>query len=261
MRAYLRGVGIFAAGLNGWNAAAAVLAGEKPYEFSESNLPSPEILPPAERRRAASTVRCALAVAHEAMSMSGIAPDSVASVFASSGGDGDTLHQICEALALPERAVSPTRFHNSVHNAAAGYWSIATRSHTASTSVCAYDASFAAGLLEAMSLVATEKKHVLLVAYDCPYPQPLRALRPVRESFAAAFVLSPEPGALPLACWDVSLAEGAAPAPHDVPEALSANPAARALPLLAALAKNEERGIELEYLEGQHVCVKCKPGR
>src|SRR5688500_12244464 len=72
MRAYLRGVGIFAAGLNGWNAAEAVLAGEKPYEFAESSLPSPEILPPAERRRAASTVHCALAVAHEAISMSGI---------------------------------------------------------------------------------------------------------------------------------------------------------------------------------------------
>ena len=35
--------------------------------------------------------------------------------------DCDNVHAICESLATPERQVSPTRFHNSVHNAAAGW--------------------------------------------------------------------------------------------------------------------------------------------
>ena len=42
--------------------------------------------------------------------------------------NGQVIHEICEALATDEREVSPTRFHNSVHNASAGYWGIATRS-------------------------------------------------------------------------------------------------------------------------------------
>ena len=48
-----------------------------------------------------------------------------------------------------ERELSPTRFHNSVHNAPAGYWSIATQSREPSTSLCRDDESFQAALLEA----------------------------------------------------------------------------------------------------------------
>ena len=75
---------------------------------------------------------------------------------------GDITHQICEALARPEREVSPTSFHNSVHNAPAGYWSIATGSRLASTSICAYDVSFAAGLLEAAAYATVEHQPVML---------------------------------------------------------------------------------------------------
>ena len=60
-------------------------------------------------------------------------------------------HEICQALALAAREVSPTRFANSVHNAAAGYWSIATGSMMESNVLCAFDASFVAGLLDAMT--------------------------------------------------------------------------------------------------------------
>jgi hypothetical protein len=99
----------------------------------------------------------------------------LASVFASSGGDGQILHELLEALASAERQVSPTRFHNSVHNAPAGYWSIALRSHAPSTSLCCYDWSFAAGLLEAGAQCVTDGVSVLLVSYELPYPEPLHA--------------------------------------------------------------------------------------
>src|SRR5690606_40428753 len=69
-----------------------------------------------------------------------------AAVFASSGGDYPIIDQICKALCEPERLVSPTQFHNSVHNSAAGYWSIATGSRAPSTSISAFDDTFAAGL-------------------------------------------------------------------------------------------------------------------
>jgi hypothetical protein len=47
-----------------------------------------------------------------------------ASVFTSSGGDGDVIHHICETLTQPGREVLLTRFHNSVHNAPAGYYQL-----------------------------------------------------------------------------------------------------------------------------------------
>src|SRR5688572_11813713 len=135
MKAYVQGAGVLAPGLESFHAAREILAGSRPYALAPMTAPAPEILPAVERRRAAESVRYALSAAQEALAMSGISTRDTASVFASSGGDGHTLHQICEALAGPERAVSPTRFHNSVHNAAAGYWSIATGCRAASSSL------------------------------------------------------------------------------------------------------------------------------
>ena len=51
---------------------------------------------------------------------------TLATVFSASGADGHNCHALCEQLATDDRQLSPTRFHNSVHNAAAGYWSVAT---------------------------------------------------------------------------------------------------------------------------------------
>ena len=159
--------------------------------------PVPDILPATERRRSSTAVRLAIAVAQEALQTGGLRGDQVATIFASSDGDGEVTHQICEALATPEREVSPTSFHNSVHNAPAGYWSIATGSRLPSTSICAYDLSFAAGLLEAVAHTTVEHQSVLLVASDLPFPAPLHALRPVEHSFAAAFLLTPAAGRAP----------------------------------------------------------------
>src|SRR6202034_3951784 len=104
------------------------------------------LLPPAGRRSSGRVVKVALAVALEATSRAGANPAHLPSVFSSSGSDGHICHEICHALALATREVSPTRFSNSVHNVAAGYWSIATGSMTESDVRCAFDASFVAGM-------------------------------------------------------------------------------------------------------------------
>ena len=88
--------------------------------------------------------------------------------------------------------MSPTQFHNSVHNAPGGYWSIALATRAPSTSLCAVEASFAAGLLEACAQAVAERRDVLLIAYDVPYPEPLASLWTVAEPFAVAMVLSNE---------------------------------------------------------------------
>src|SRR5215813_2445524 len=140
----IEGIGLLGPGLADWTAFLAVLEGRAPYIRQPTALPAPQGLPPAERRRTGRVVKLALAVGLEATSRAGLDPASLPAVFASSGGDGHNCHEICQALSLEERLISPTRFHNSVHNAAAGYWSIATGSQIASNAICAFDASFAA---------------------------------------------------------------------------------------------------------------------
>jgi hypothetical protein len=223
LTANIEGIGLMGPGLDGGN-VVAVLTGRSPYVRQPTVVPIPEGLPPAERRRLGLVVKLALNVGLQAILNAGVDADALPAVFASSGGDGQNCHEICQGLANDERLISPTRFHNSVHNAAAGYWSIATRSKAASNALCAFDWSFTAGLLEAVTQVVADQTRVLLVAYDAPYPQPLFAKRPIPEAFGVAFVLAPlrdgVPGAAPkMFRVDASARDGtmgAVPgAPHD----------------------------------------------
>jgi beta-ketoacyl synthase-like protein len=263
MRGYVEGVGLLGPGLPGWEASRAVLAGRAPCVPAPPAVPASELLPPAERRRTGLPVKLALAVGREAFVNAGRDAAATATVFTASCGDGQNLHDMCESLAGPEREVSPTRFHNSVHNAAAGYWGIATRSREASTSLCAYDASFSAGLLEAMALLAMERTPVALLAYDQPYPEPLHRARPIGGVLAAALVLAPERTPRAFAAIDVSLLQEPAPASTladgELERARITIPSARGLPLLAALARGDETTVVLEYLDGGALRVVVRP--
>jgi hypothetical protein len=184
---------------------------------------------------------------------SGLDPRGLPAVFASSGADGETIAAILTALTAPGREVSPTRFHNSVHNAPSGYWGIAVQSREAVTSVSCHDASFAAGLLEAAVQVVTGGRAALLVAYDLPYPKPLSDARRIDASFGVALVLSPAPPDQALGTLELRIAASADPtACQDAGlEALRCgNPAARALPLLAMLTARQCGSVLLELPHG-----------
>ena len=167
------------------------------------------------------------------------------------------MHNICDTLNTREREVSPTRFHNSVHNAPAGYWSIAAGSSRSSASVCGYDATFGVGLLEAALMVAAERVPVLLVAYEVPYPPPLLAVRCVKEPFAVALLLLPEGPAAGSACLRIDLVPGAAATrlPEAMREHLDDNAAAQAVPLLAGLARPGPQPVQVRYLDDTHLAV------
>lgn len=260
LTADIEGIGLLGPGLEGWTGSAAILEGRSPYVAQPTVLPVPDGLPPAERRRLGRVVKLALGVGLEATSNAGVDPVSLPSVFASSGGDGHNCHEICQALAQEERLISPTRFHNSVHNAAAGYWSIATGSTAASNALCAFDASFAAGLLEAVTQVVVDRTRVLLIAYDAQYPPPLFAKRPIPEAFGVAMVLRPattgSPGRLTLSFSDAP----ATPMSDEALESLRASiPAARSLPLLYQLAVNKPAVVYIDYLDGRCLAVEVVP--
>lgn len=164
---------------------------------------------------------------------------------------------------MPGHEVSPTRFHNSVHNASAGYWGIATRCHEPSTSLGAYDASFAAGLIEAATQAIVDPRIVLLIAYDTPYPEPINAVRPIRASVGVGMLLSPERSARSLCELDIALVANSVSAtklPQPDLEAIRAGvPAGRALPLLAAIAAKSMATIVLDYMGANALQIQMSP--
>ncbi|WP_432260780.1 beta-ketoacyl synthase chain length factor [Cupriavidus sp. TMH.W2] len=248
---FIESIGLLGPGLAGWQQASEVLAGRAPYAHAPTDLPLPAGLPPAERRRTGPTVRLALDVGQQAVAGSDCDAAQLPTIFTSSSSDGHNFHAICEALAQADPLMSPTRFHNSVHNATAGYWSIAAGAMRTSNVLCAMDGSFGAGLLECVLQAAADAEPCLLIAYDTGYPEPLHSHRPIPDPFGVALLVTPRQTARSLARIGVALTQAPATAMPDAAlEALRTSaPAARVLPLLAAIARGETGAVVLDYLD------------
>lgn len=263
LSAWIEGVGFIAPGLPDWATASGVLAGRQPYAAAPSVLPAPSLLPPAERRRASRVIRLALALGQEAVTHAQADAVTLATVFSASGADGHNCHALCEQLAGEDRQISPTRFHNSVHNAAAGYWGIATHSMAPCQVICAFDGSFGAGLLDALAQVMVDQYPVLLVCYDSEYPQPLHAKRPVPDAAGMAWLLSPRQGGRSLARITVGRAASGAPLSQLAETRLEALrvqlPSLRALPALQMLAQGQAGTAVIDYLPGYALELGLQP--
>ncbi len=250
MKLAIEGIGFVGAGLADWNTAAEALrSGSSPGSLSLAELGrflKADRLPRTERRRAGKSVRLAMTACWEAVESSGLDPANLPMVFASSSGDTEVLSHTCAALAEPERMVSPTRFHNSVHNAASGYWSIAVGTHEPATALACHDDTAGAGLLEAAMQATTGGLPVLLVIYDIPFPEPMCHAEAIAEPLAVALVLRPA-GHESRDRVNISLGdEGgtATPMRGSKWQALCDGvPAGRILPFLEALALGESREI------------------
>ncbi|MFJ7567205.1 beta-ketoacyl synthase chain length factor [Herminiimonas sp. NPDC097707] len=262
VKVYVQAIGAIGPGANNWPEWRAILRGELAYQHAATVSPTLTVLPSAERRRVGVGVKIALVSGLEALAAADIDPGTMTTVFCSSGGDGENCHLICEALAGSDRLISPTRFHNSVHNAPSGYWGIASGAMLPSTSLCAYDAGFAVGLLEAAVQCSVEKKPVLLVVYDTPYPEPIHGVRPIADQFAVSMLLMPESTLASMAAIKLDLYKTSLTTMENskLENVRSGIPAARALPLMQSLAQLPASAaasdIYLEYVNGQSLRVK-----
>lgn len=237
LHVHVEGVGLWSPALADFAALRALLAGTTPVP--PPARPPAATLPPNERRRAPESVLLAVEAAGQAVAMSGRDAATLACVFASSHGDQAITDYMCATLAQAPAELSPTRFHNSVHNAAVGYWTIANGCHAPSTAVCAQRASFGAGLLEAAGQALAGQRPVLLVCSDIGGSGPLAEITGCRQSFGCALVLAPQAGTATLARLELDLQPGAAtdtPLPEPLARWRDGNPSAAALPLLALLA-------------------------
>ena len=239
LSARIEGIGFWAPGLPSWATAVAhVREGTPP---GEGGKPSPQLLAPNERRRAPPSVAVALDVALAACEAAGRDPAALPSVFASTHGDLAITDYMCATLADDPRAISPTKFHNSVHNAAAGYWTIGAGCVRPATALSAHRASFAQGLLEALSQLACGDEAVLLAAYDTAGTGPLGAVSRSEGLLGGALVLAThDEGAVAPAdsiALRATLLDGDAPERHGpLARHGAGNAMAPMLPLFDALA-------------------------
>lgn len=249
----LLGCGLSAPGLPDLDALSQVLAGGKLGE-DEPESSRISLLSPRERRRCPETVRLSMAAAEQACRAAHIDPSQPDAVFTSGMGDLAISDYMCRTLAETPELLSPMRFHNSVHNAAAGYWSIGAGVHGDVTALSGATDSLVTGLIEAAARVSAEHRPVLLVVYDAEADGPMHAVWPVRYPFAGAFLLGvadddgketilidAEPGA----------AEDDCPAlPASLAGRVADNPAARALHLLTLALGHHRAPLHLAARQG-----------
>lgn len=250
----IEGVGAWTRDAPDWPNLRAILRGEQALREDTPIKPAASALPNAERRRAPEAVLLAAEVAGQACSMAQRDPASLPCVFASTHGELSITDYMCATLASAPRELSPTKFHNSVHNAPAGYWTIATHCEHESNAVTGWHHSFGAGLLEAATLVAAEQTSVLFAAYDTASSGPLAEMTRTTQPFGAALVLSSarHSDAPSIA---LKLRAGAAVELPALPDALVAlandNPLnAHALAFLAALADDARVRLTLPAASG-----------
>lgn len=191
-----------------WNAWA-----QDCFPITTGSEPALRAMPAMQRRRVGFLGRMALEVAYECLGTRAEVPI----VFCSRHGEVSRSVDLLRDLAAGE-ALSPASFGLSVHNAAAGLFSIARGDKANNIALSAGQSSIEHAVIEACGLLADGEKAVLLVAYDCPLPDIYAAYQDCDEqAFAWAWLI--EPPQLDV----ISLAWSAAPdADDDVAENLPA---------------------------------------
>jgi hypothetical protein len=259
----IRGIGFWAPGVPDWAQARALLAAGADWP-SAGGRPTTTLMPPNERRRAPDSVLLALGVAEQACTAAALAPASLPSVFVSAYGDLAINDYMCATLRDDPAQMSPTRFHNSVHNAPSGYWSIATGAMTAATSIAGFRESFAAGLLEAASQLADGDGPLLLVAYDVAAIGPMAEVAESGAPFGCAFVLDRAQAAAHAPILRLATVAGGvgpvAPAHRALAALAEVNPiAAGAAVLLEGLATDAAVRIVLPVSAGLDLALVLRP--
>ena len=233
----IAGLGVWSQQFADWPAFRTSL---KTGEWSTDVVLQPDLIPPRKRRRVPQLVKMAIEVMDQACKMASLKPDDVAVVFSSSMGDMQITDLMCRTLAKTPKLISPTQFHNSVHNAAPGYWSITTGSFAPMTAVSAYEFTPTMAFLEAAIQVIEENTPVVLVTQEIAAPLPLMDICPSVHPFSAAFLMTPPGYGIPVACsLEFSVSEQAVPWPELHPalrDDFATNTGARILPLLTAIA-------------------------
>lgn len=237
----IAGVGIWSPFFSDWS---AFVEGVNNGTWQEDAKLQPDLIPVRERRRAPLSVKLAVESMSQACSMANMDPGLPAVVFSSAMGDIQITDYMCKVLAQPPRMVSPIKFHNSVHNATTGYWSMVSKTHAATNAVSAYQYTAPVALLEAAIQAYEEPAPVLLVAQEMATVGPLHNSCPARQPFSLALLLT-QKGQTdnPLATMSFDVSQQVVGWPDllsRLDDELTTNFGAKLLPMAFALASHDQ---------------------
>jgi hypothetical protein len=250
MAAAVNGLGLWAPGFRD---LGAWLAG---VPDAAVTVPAGDALPALLRRRATSLASMAADVAGQAARQAGADLSSVPLIVASAYGEIATAVEMMRSFRQDVGMPSPTRFHNSVHNTAAAYLSIAMANHGFSTTLAAGTATPAAALFEAEALLAERGGEVLVLLLDEPPPEPF-TFSPTYPIAAAAIHLSAEAGPRVLATL-AGLRRGNGQRP-ELPNGLAVHPCAGGFALVAAIARRVRGPVALGPFGEEGFVVDVEP--
>jgi hypothetical protein len=224
--------------------------------------PKASLLPSRLRRRTALLTKAVSDVVEDAARQGAVDLAQARLVLASAWGELDTTVQLLAQLATDPAQVSPTLFHNSVHNTATGYLSIVLENREGSSAIGAGQDSLAAGLIEAATLVETEGGEAILVVGDEPVPTPFD--ESPGDPVALALCLRPVDGApggeLDVLCR-IEFGDYAECTVNDldVPAALAGNPSRSVVPLAKAIARNGPNRVPLSLGRTEGWFIELQP--
>ncbi len=221
----------------------------------------PGLIPARERRRAPQLVKMAIEVMDQACQMAATEPNEIAVVFSSAMGDMQITDYMCAALAQTPKLISPTKFHNSVHNAAPGYWSITTGAFCPASAISAFEYTSSMALLEACIQATEEQTPVLCVTQETAAPLALKDTCPSEIPFSAAFLLAPAGFSdSPLATieFEVTQAPASWPVIDKGLDDFTSNMSAKLLPLLTLLATNRDGEMQFPVSETASIGVNLR---
>jgi len=232
-------------------------------------LLQPGLIPPRERRRAPQSVKMAVEVLDQACSMASLDPATTAVVFSSAMGDMQITDYMCRILSTTPRLVSPTRFHNSVHNATTGYWSITSQTHAPTNAVSAYDYTAPMAFFEAACQASEDDMPVLLVTQEMAAPTALHSICPSEHPFSLALLITKRGSCdNTMASIGFSVKPKAVDWPDlpvDLKQSFEGNFGARLVPLLARIAadnftqSSQRTNLEFPLSAGSCLCISVSP--
>jgi len=151
---FIKGVGLWTPG---FGTADAWCNGNPDAEIIK---PGASLLKGPLKRRSSELTRIAVEVYEQASRMAGCDPSHVPSVWATAHGEHSNALRLLGMMHEGEGKVSPTSFHNSVHNTASGYASISTGNVHPSTTLTGGGELVSAAIMETISMAEALEQDV-----------------------------------------------------------------------------------------------------
>jgi hypothetical protein len=244
---YVRGLGLWTPGY------------DRPLAWCQQKL-DPAALKPAAallegplRRRATPLTRMAVEAFQQATSHADRDPATVPTVWATAHGEHSPAIKLLEMMQRGAGKLSPTHFHNSVHNTAGGYASIATGNVAPSTTLTGGSEIVASALLEVWCLIESAGHDVALVLADEALQSPFDRAD-ARTPLAVALLLSQQPEH---ALGVLTELRRATIAPVPEHEHFGHLHVSAALPLLEHIVRGQPGIVPLEHASGGPGPVWC----